>query len=155
MWMLVRPDAVKALEDPGVKKALSRYVDVVKNHKYAKFLIAGRIEADYDEDASLQELWQIHNKLVEEYYEIEREIDSGQLSLSDLPQPKKSLLTLKSLIGDRLLEACVLCERRCKVNRFSSRNGYCRAPADMPVSSMFEHLGEEPEIVPSFTVYSC
>jgi len=155
VWALIRPDAVKALEEPGVKKALSRYVDVVKNRKHAKFIIARRIEADYNEDASLQELWQIHSKLVDEYYKLEKEIDSGQLSLNELPQPKKSLLTLKSLIGDRLLEACILCERRCRVNRFLSRNGYCRAPADMPISSMFEHLGEEPEIVPSFTVYSC
>ncbi|MBN1129622.1 MAG: hypothetical protein JXA71_11575 [Chitinispirillaceae bacterium] len=45
---------------------------------------------------------------------------------------------------DRLASSCELCPRRCRVDRLSGERGFCGAPGEMVVSSMFPHHGEEP-----------
>jgi putative pyruvate formate lyase activating enzyme len=47
----------------------------------------------------------------------------------------------------RFLEACRLCPRQCGVNRLKGEKGYCRAGADLMVSSAFPHFGEERPLV--------
>ncbi len=63
-----------------------------------------------------------------------------------------SLLALKSYISGKLTESCVFCEHRCKVNR-AKKTGTCGVGKDSFVSSAFVHLGEEPELVPSGTIF--
>lgn len=46
-----------------------------------------------------------------------------------------------------LLKECSLCPRLCRVNRIEGELGYCRAPAELMVSSAFPHFGEEPPLV--------
>jgi putative pyruvate formate lyase activating enzyme len=48
--------------------------------------------------------------------------------------------------ADRLAERCELCPRRCGVNRFDHERGFCGAPGELVVSSVFPHHGEEPPI---------
>ena len=150
---MVRPDAASALEDPKVLSALPRYVDVVKNRRIAKFLISRMVPADYSDDSSTEELWKAHEKALVEEAELEESLDRGKVKIGDLKPPQRSLLHLKHLLGRRILESCVLCERRCMKNRLRGELGYCRVGEEMKVSSYFEHMGEEPEVVPSFTVY--
>lgn len=153
IWVLVRPDAASALEDPKVLSALPRYVDVVKNRRIAKFLISRMVQADYSEDASTESLWLMHKKALVSQAKLEESLDNGRLKIGDLQPPKRSLLHLKNLLGRKILESCILCERRCMKNRLNRELGYCRVGEEMKVSSYFDHIGEEPEIVPSFTVY--
>lgn len=42
--------------------------------------------------------------------------------------------------------SCKLCPRSCKVNRWREY-GYCKAPADLVISSYGPHFGEEPPLV--------
>ena len=51
----------------------------------------------------------------------------------------------------KLFSPCVLCERRCKAKR-PEETGVCGVGHSY-VSSMFEHWGEEPELVPSGTIF--
>jgi putative pyruvate formate lyase activating enzyme len=44
------------------------------------------------------------------------------------------------------LENCLLCPRKCGVNRLKGELGYCRAGAEVRVSSITVHTGEEPPI---------
>lgn len=44
------------------------------------------------------------------------------------------------------LKACVLCPRRCGVNRLSGQRGYCRAGLEAVVNTHQLHHGEEPPI---------
>lgn len=53
----------------------------------------------------------------------------------------------------KILENCELCERKCKINRLKGKLGHCRVGSRMTVSSFFDHHGEEPFLVPSFTVF--
>ncbi len=45
------------------------------------------------------------------------------------------------------MEECLLCPRMCGVNRLAGEVGYCRAPAQLVVSSVGPHFGEEPPLV--------
>ena len=44
----------------------------------------------------------------------------------------------------KLLEKCVLCGRRCGVNRIAGERGYCGAGIELEVASSCLHRGEEP-----------
>ena len=48
--------------------------------------------------------------------------------------------------ADRIASVCELCPRRCRVNRLKGEKGFCRAPAELVISSIFPHHGEEPPI---------
>jgi len=47
---------------------------------------------------------------------------------------------------DRAASACELCPRRCAVDRLNGERGFCGAPGELVISSMFPHHGEEPPI---------
>jgi len=154
MWRIIRRDAVAVLEDEKARKSLSRYFDVMQDSKPAKFLIAKKIPADFDEDDSLKDLWSLHDELLEEFYELQEQIDSKIKRIEDLKTPEKSFLDLKEKIAIRIMEKCHFCIRRCGVNRLEGELGYCRCGSQIVVSSIFEHLGEEPELVPSGTIFT-
>jgi putative pyruvate formate lyase activating enzyme len=44
------------------------------------------------------------------------------------------------------LQHCLLCPRKCGVNRLKGEQGYCRAGTEVMVSSITVHTGEEPPI---------
>jgi putative pyruvate formate lyase activating enzyme len=45
-----------------------------------------------------------------------------------------------------ILKSCVLCPRKCKVNRQAGELGFCRLADDVVVSHALSHYGEEPPI---------
>ncbi len=58
----------------------------------------------------------------------------------------------KVLAGKRMLTDCRLCERACGANRSSGEPGHCGVTVPR-ISSEFLHMGEEPDLVPSYTVF--
>src|SRR4030042_5076114 len=66
---------------------------------------------------------------------------------------EKSLLDIKIEIADDILQSCHFCERRCGVNRQAKEVGYCGINAISRYASEFLHYGEEPELVPSHTIF--
>jgi putative pyruvate formate lyase activating enzyme len=154
MWRILRPDAMAVLNDEKARKSLARYFAVMQNEKPAKFLIAKKLSADFSESAPLKELWQIHARLTRQFCELEREIDAKKKDLDDMPKPKKSYMDLKITIARRMLEKCHFCVRRCGVNRLKGEFGFCKCGTEITVSSIFEHMGEEPELVPSGTIFT-
>ncbi len=77
---------------------------------------------------------------------------------SILSGKEKARYLLCSSLGEkikaakRILEKCVFCERRCKVNRIKGVRGYCGV-LEAGISSEFMHLGEESHLVPSHTIF--
>lgn len=153
MWELLRPDAVAVLNNEHAKKSLARYFAVMQNKKTAKFLIAQKLPAEYNTSDPLEKLWREHEKLTVEYSKLEQEVD-GDKGLDALPMPEKSYFDLKIEIASRILQNCHFCTRRCGVNRAAGKLGYCGCGDALTVSSIFEHLGEEPELVPSGTIFT-
>ncbi len=154
MWRILRRDAVEVLYDKKARDSLLRYFAVMLDEKPAKFLIAKRLPANFNENDALKDLWVKHEKLTQDFYRLQDEIDSGEKSLEDLEVPEKSYLDLKIVIAEKILECCHFCNRRCGVNRLKGELGYCRCGTQIMVSSMFEHMGEEPELVPSGTIFT-
>jgi putative pyruvate formate lyase activating enzyme len=154
MWKLPRSDAVAVLDDELAKKSLGRYFAVMQNRKLAKFSTAKKLPAEFDKKDSLEELWKEHAKRTCEFGKIEHEIDTSQKSFKDTPAPEKSYLDLKIEIASRILQSCHFCTRRCGANRMAGELGYCKCGNTIVVSSIFEHVGEEPELVPSGTIFT-
>jgi len=154
MWRIFRRDALDVLRDERAKASLARYFAVMNDEKPAKFMIAKRLPAEFDEGEPLKELWFKHERLTEEFYRLQNTLDFGGKNLEDLDIPEKSYLDLKIAIANRILENCHFCNRRCGVNRLKGELGYCRCGTKITVSSIFEHIGEEPELVPSGTIFT-
>lgn len=94
------------LDEPGVQRALGRYVQVVRGREKAKFMLA-----------------------------------------------KGGVLEKKAELADKLVESCVFCEWKCKANRKEGQLGKCRVGYKPRVSNTFAHWGEEPELIPSGTIF--
>ena len=143
-----------------------RYLRVQRNELPALFKITERVPAAFEADMPLEELWQVHDREMEKYRILKRELEtealralaypdaSDKLNLLtegflELEKASPSLLDLKIAIVDRILESCHCCERRCEVNRKKGEKGFCRLTDVSRIASEFLHMGEEPELVPS------
>jgi putative pyruvate formate lyase activating enzyme len=152
MWIL-RPDALVALEDPLVKRALTRYVKILKENLPAKFLIAKKIPVNFSEKMSEEQLWKIHEKGMKKFREVEEKVDSGKIKLENIKQPEENLLKLKCVLAEKIVTHCRLCERKCGVNRKEGEKGFCKAGLDWKIFGAHAHYGEEAELVPSGTIF--
>ncbi|MDD5473119.1 MAG: radical SAM protein [Candidatus Methanoperedens sp.] len=129
---------------------LPRYFDVMKDKLPSQFLISRSINVDFSKDSSLGELWNLHREAMGSYRE---KLDSIS-SMEKLPErAASSLLDLKVAIAGKILQNCHFCERRCGINRKKKETGYCRLDAVSRYSAEFLHHGEEPELVPSHTIF--
>ncbi|AKB85242.1 radical SAM protein [Methanococcoides methylutens] len=133
-------------------KFLNRYFRVEKNELPARFRITKSIPVDFDPSASVEDLWEIHGREIWKYRELLESIDSKGKNI-ELPEATPSLLDLKIEIAERILENCHICERRCGVNRREGEKGFCRLLETSRYASEFLHMGEEPELVPSHTIF--
>jgi putative pyruvate formate lyase activating enzyme len=61
---------------------------------------------------------------------------------------QQSHLKIKNNISrlKKMLSSCVLCPRKCKVNRLKGEKGFCGAGLDVKIASYNLHFGEEPPI---------
>jgi len=136
--------------DEGLKLALGRYLKVMDGELPARFLIAKRVPAMISE--KIGENWEEHENGLAEYKALLKKITSLQ-ELERMPKASPNLMDLKAKIADQLAEACIFCERKCRANRKEGKLGWCRVGYQSRVASAFEHLGEEPEFVPSGTIF--
>ncbi len=60
---------------------------------------------------------------------------------------KKGELEKRIKLLLEFLKECRLCPRACRVNRLNGEIGYCRASAELMISSAFPHFGEESPLV--------
>jgi putative pyruvate formate lyase activating enzyme len=130
-------------EDPRYQ--LPAYFDIQEGKRYAKYLASRSISVDIElkKDVTMDALWAAHAEGMKQF---------NTIDLSKVPLPVKdtSLLDLKLGIARKILESCILCERRCEVDRTSGQKGTCGVIGSR-ISSEFLHIGEEPELVPSHT----
>ena len=131
---------------------LRRYEMVATNKLPARYMITRSVPVSFDKGVSLEELWEMHHSGMEEYRLVLRSIDTGTYSLRpSISGP--SLFDLKVAILEKMLESCCFCEHRCGINRKYNEKGYCRVGAVSRYASEFLHRGEEPELVPSHTIF--
>lgn len=154
MWIFLRPDAKAVWRNNEVVKRLSWYKMVMEDRMPAKYRIVKRIPLEENIDGlDLSELWNIHSSLQKEFRRIFYKIRGGEIDLDELDIPDKSFLDLKIEIVYRMLSNCILCERRCKVDRLRGEKGVCGLDNVSRVSTYFHHLGEEAPLIPSGTIF--
>ncbi len=130
---------------------LSDYTSILEKGRPARHAVARGIPAGVDDLDSLSEeaLWDCHREGM-------RIFDEAWLAGEACePSPGPTLLDVKYEIAMRILENCRLCERRCGVNRRQGELGFCGIGETSRLASEFLHLGEEPELVPSHTLFFC
>jgi putative pyruvate formate lyase activating enzyme len=154
MWAIWKPDAKFFLKEKKSRTSLPRYFDVKADDKLAKFQIAKKLPAIFNKNDSLTKLWEIHDQLIGEFLRLEKKIDSHKRRLEAIKDPERSFLDLKAEIANRVLEDCHFCTRRCGFNRLNGEFGTCKCGVQITVSTIFEHMGEEPELVPSGTIFT-
>lgn len=140
MWRITSP--FWRFNHSMIRKSLPRYMGIVEGNEQAKYLLAKRIKVDFDPESKIKTLWKIHDKALEDI-KIGNEIVNS--SLSDL----------KLELGRRVMFNCQFCEHKCMVNRIEGEKGYCRCESTFSYSTGFSHMGEEPELVPSGTIFTC
>ncbi|MFQ5975307.1 MAG: radical SAM protein [Candidatus Hydrothermarchaeales archaeon] len=155
MFRLIRPDSIEVQKDEKARRSLSRYFAVMEDKLPSKCQISKKIEAEIDLSSSTEKLWKKHGKKVDQFNELQNDIDSGRINIKDLETPKTSFLDLKVELAERMLESCELCERRCGKDRKNGKMGFCKVGFTPLLSSEFLHYGEEPELVPSHTIFFC
>ncbi len=118
----------------------------MRQRKPSKYLICKSIPTDLDlKNATLEELWQEHNRLSNIFKARWNEIKStNELKLET---KQNNYLNVKLEIANRCLEHCNFCEWRCNVNRNEGQVGVCRLDKKSRVSSWFRHFGEEAPLV--------
>jgi len=153
MWKISRLNQNAAKENELLRKSLVRYFAVSLNKKPAKFQIAKKTAAKFDSTLSKEALWKQHTKCIVRFQTLEDEINSGK-GINDILNPEQSLLDLKITIANKIFQNCHFCNRRCGVDRALGEQGYCGCGKNIRLSSIFPHLGEEPELVPSGTIFT-
>ncbi len=132
---------------------LERYRKVMRNELPARFRICKKIPVDIDLDSDEEKLWNVHSKKLDELENLQEKIDSGKTDLNQNEDYENSLLDFKVELAESILKSCHFCEHRCNVDRASGETGVCGVSSSARVSSEFLHHGEEPELVPSFTIF--
>lgn len=112
---------------------LERYKAILSGKKSPYFMQA-KEEDDTSEYllAEEEDLWEVHNELLKK----------------EIPP-----LALKSELAYRMMDHCTLCEWRCGVDRNRGEKGRCKVSKRPRISSLFLHFGEEPDLIPSHTVF--
>ena len=128
---------------------LEDYFSILARERPARHWLSSRIAAGVPalEELPDEELWEAHSAAME--------IFRAAWAEGSEPPPAAgpSLLDLKAALSRRMLVSCHMCERRCGVNREQGELGYCGVGAVSRIASDFLHFGEEPELVPSHTLF--
>jgi len=150
MRELLRPDAIEILKDRKAVESLKNYFGIVAGKRERKAEVCKRIECNFDANSGEEELWKLHDEKIKEYREVEEKAAGSEKV--KLKKPESSLLDLKIELADRVFRRCEFCERNCSIDRYKGETGFCGV-VEPRISSMFHHYGEEPELVPSYTIF--
>lgn len=152
----------------NLKNPLSNYLVVTANKKLSLSIVASKISAKECDNIDI--LWEEHEHQRKMFKQIYKEhsilsrnetfdtvnnseneyVKVTNLDL-DEPKPSFSYLDLKVKIAEKMFQNCNFCEKACGVDR-TSEKGECAV--DTPrIASEFLHVGEEPPLVPSHTVF--
>lgn len=133
--------------DKGLGLALGRYLDILDGKTFALFHLCKFVECE--KQNKIEDALEEHN----EKLKVLKQLKERNPKLKDLKEPEYSLLDLKIDLADANIQNCTLCERKCRINRKEGKVGFCGVGYESRVASAFSHFGEEPEFVPSGTLF--
>ncbi|MCK4778450.1 MAG: 4Fe-4S cluster-binding domain-containing protein, partial [Actinomycetia bacterium] len=126
---------------------LSHYFSILNKECIANFQVSRRISVpEKITHMEEKELWKIHDEKMATFRKKRKELEKEEIK-------KLNLIDLKIELAKRILSNCCFCERRCGINRKNGEIGFCEVGKQSFYTSEFLHLGEEPELVPSHTIF--
>ncbi len=131
----------------------THYESVVKNIKPAKYLTCKRIREPTATPIGFDDAMRVHERLAAKFAEFYEKAALNPCESEKEGFDGLNYLEVKKIIVERVLEKCILCERRCQANRLSGATGFCGVNKTARVSSYFLHMGEESQLIPSGTVF--
>lgn len=132
---------IKISDLNGAKELLPNYFKILEGKREASYLRIKKLELDLDLGIPEDQLWEEHNSIF-----------NGKDMGTSSENPNVSPLDLKLKLARYMLASCKLCERRCEADRLRGKEGHCKV-LESKISSEFVHWGEEPELVPSHTIF--
>jgi putative pyruvate formate lyase activating enzyme len=152
---ILRLNWLNVLADEKCRRSLRRYFGILEEKRKAQFLVSRMLKVDYGEDGDDNALWRVHEVFTNEYVKLLSEVDSGTVKYENDMKPEKSYFDLKIALAKRMMRKCHFCFRACGIDRTTGGRGYCKCGNEVVISSAFDHWGEEPELVPSGTIFTC
>ncbi|MFX0122895.1 MAG: radical SAM protein [Candidatus Hodarchaeota archaeon] len=143
------------LENPVIVRRFQHYLRVLQGENLARFLIAKKTPVNVSDlkDLSLSDMWKHHKQTRDRFNDFESSIENGSFRIDEFANPEISFLDLKVRIARKIIQKCHFCERRCHVDRTKGEIGFCRLTEKSVVTSAFLHIGEEPPLIPSGTIF--
>lgn len=123
------------------------YAGILNRNHATKSAICKSIECHFDPNDGIGTLFKHHDRHIASMR------DRTIADYKTLSVASPNLLDLKYAIAKKMMDSCNLCERNCAVNRNRGELGFCGVGKEPRISSMFMHFGEEPELVPSGTIF--
>jgi putative pyruvate formate lyase activating enzyme len=150
VFRILRPDSVSVWKNQEILKRFSKYRGIIDGTQVARYLLAKTINCAYKPNDSLEELETLLKEKSQEFNELlEKEIEE----IKNRKTLSNSYINLAETLANRYLESCIFCERQCEVNRIDGKKGFCLISKDSYISSAFLHMGEEPHLIPSGTIF--
>ncbi|MFX1365729.1 MAG: radical SAM protein [Promethearchaeota archaeon] len=150
VFKALRPDSVRVWEDKEILKRFSKYRGIIDGTQLARYLIAKSVKCDFKLTDSIESLEKLLKEKSQEFNKLLNE------NISDIEHrviQDSNYILLAETIAIKYLQACIFCERQCEANRISGEKGFCLISKDSYVSSSFLHMGEEPHLIPSGTIF--
>ncbi|MFX1378345.1 MAG: radical SAM protein [Promethearchaeota archaeon] len=150
VFRILRPDSVSVWQNQEILKRFSKYRGIIDGTQVARYFIAKTVDCEYNSNESIENL----EKLLQE-----KSLEFKELLEKDIEEIKNrkittsSYINLAETIANKYLESCIFCERQCEVNRKDGKKGFCLISKDSYISSAFLHMGEEPHLIPSGTIF--
>ncbi|WP_245248133.1 radical SAM protein [Methanobacterium petrolearium] len=141
-----------------IKHVLSNYLAVMTNQQLSRCKVAFFMDAKDSDDE--EHLWREHEHLKKDFNQFYKERSSldqhvvekiADTLRSNKTEPFFSYLDLKVKLAEKIFHHCNFCEKACEVNR-NLEKGCCGVKNPL-IASEFLHVGEEPVLVPSHTVF--
>ncbi len=139
--------------DLAREEVLEHYASVVQGRALPMFLYARQIALEQLVDLDGGDISEMETTALLEYHSEACKVFLEEYERTKAGKiPRFSLLDLKIELAKRLESPCMLCENRCGALRSEGERGDCGV-LESKISSHFVHMGEEPELIPSYTIF--
>ncbi len=150
VFRVLRPDSVSVWQNEEILKRFSKYRGIIDGKRLARYLVAKSVNCDFDLSDPVEKL---EGLLKEKSLEFNELLNKDSNNLKNHVVQEINYITLAETIAIKYLVKCIFCERQCEANRIGGEKGFCLISKDSYVSSAFLHMGEEPVLIPSGTIF--
>jgi len=150
VFRVLRPDSASVWKNEEILKRFSKYRGIIDGTHVARYIVAKTLACEYTSNSSIEDLEKLLEEKSSEFKDI---LGKDIQDIKNRKTVSKSYIHLAEILANKYLENCIFCERQCEANRIDEEKGFCLISKDSFISSAFLHMGEEPHLIPSGTIF--